>query len=63
MMLHESLETYYRLNFQLMQHHKYSITDIEQMIPWEREVYLGLLRSYLEEEQNKETNNANFDIQ
>jgi len=32
-----------------MQHHKYSLTEIENMIPWEREVYVKLLIDYLEE--------------
>lgn len=37
-----------------MQHHKYSLTEIEHMLPWEREIYLGLLLQYLEEERMKE---------
>ena len=36
-----------------MQHHKYSLTEIENMIPWEREVYLTLLRQHVEEENLK----------
>lgn len=36
-----------------MQHHKYSLTEIENMLPWEREVYVGLLMKYLEEEKEK----------
>ena len=36
-----------------MQHHKYSLTDLENMIPWEREVYLTLLQQYIEEENLK----------
>ena len=36
-----------------MQHHKYSLTEIENMIPWEREIYVHMLLSYLEEEQKK----------
>ena len=37
-----------------MQHHKYSLTEIENMIPWEREVYLTLLRQHVEEENLNE---------
>jgi len=33
-----------------MQHHKYNLEDIENMIPWEREVYLSILKRYIEEE-------------
>ena len=36
-----------------MQYHKYSLTEIENMIPWERDIYVGLLRQHLEEEEQK----------
>ena len=52
-MAHEDLESYYKTNFALMQHHKYSLTELENMIPWEREVYLNLLQQYIEEENLK----------
>jgi len=53
-MLHMDLESYFRLNFALMQYHKYSLSDIENMIPWERDIYVGLLQQHLEEERLKE---------
>lgn len=34
-----------------MQHHKYSLSEIDEMIPWEREVYLSLLIDYLKQEE------------
>jgi hypothetical protein len=37
-----------------MQHHKYSLTEIENMIPWERDIYVGLLVNYIKEENEKE---------
>ena len=52
-MAHTSLESYYKINFALMQHHKYSLTELENMIPWEREVYLALLQQYIEQENLK----------
>ena len=52
-MTHIDLESYYKLNFSLMQHHKYSLTEIENMMPWEREVYLGLRNQHIEEENLK----------
>ena len=52
-MSHISLESYFKLNFALMQHHKYSLTEIENMMPWEREIYLTLLNQYVEEENEK----------
>ena len=52
-MSHIDLESYFKLNFALMQHHKYSLTEIENMMPWERDIYLGLLNQYIEEENLK----------
>ena len=49
-----NLESYYRLNFALMQYHKYSLTEIENMIPWERDIYVALLEQHLEEEKLKQ---------
>ena len=49
-----------RTNFGLIQHHKYSLTEIENMIPWEREIYLTLLIQWLEEEEERQKQqNAN----
>ena len=36
-----------------MQHHNYSLTELENMIPWEREIYIGLLMQYLKEEEER----------
>ena len=59
-MAHIDLESYYKLNFSLMQHHKYSLTEIENMMPWERDVYVALLQQHLEEENLKQQQaNAN----
>ena len=52
-MAHEDLASYYKLNFALMQHHKYSLTELENMMPWEREIYVTLLQQYVEEENLK----------
>tara|TARA_Y100000816_G_scaffold22921_1_gene14744 strand:+ start:264 stop:440 length:177 start_codon:yes stop_codon:yes gene_type:complete len=52
-MSHISLESYFKLNFALMQHHKYSLTEIENMMPWERDIYVALLNQYIEEENLK----------
>jgi len=52
-MAHTSLESYYQTNFALIQHHKYSLTELENMLPWEREVYITLLQQYIEEENLK----------
>jgi hypothetical protein len=36
-----------------MQHHKYSLTEIENMIPWERDIYVDMLINYIKEENEK----------
>ena len=36
-----------------MQYHKYSLTEIENMMPWEREVYTALLIQHIQEEKEK----------
>lgn len=41
-----------------MQHHKYSLTELENMIPWEREVYVTLLANYIKEENEKRRREA-----
>ena len=33
-----------------MQHHKYSLTELDNMMPYEREIYMGLLTKYIKEE-------------
>ena len=48
-MTHNTLENYYTLNFSLMQHHKYSLGEIENMYPFERDIYVDLLGKYLED--------------
>ncbi len=53
------LENYFRLNFSLMQYHKYSLTEIENWMPWERDVYVGLLEQHLEEEELKQKQKQN----
>jgi hypothetical protein len=53
-MTHIDLENYYRLNFALIQYHKWSLTEIENLLPWERDVYVELLKQHLEEEKMKQ---------
>ena len=58
-MMHMDLENYYKLNFALMQYHKYSLTEIENLMPWERDVYVALLKQHLEEEELKRKQKQN----
>jgi hypothetical protein len=41
-----------------MQYHKYSLTEIQDMIPWERDIYVTLLKQHLEEEESKQQQQA-----
>jgi|TARA_B100001939_G_C16802126_1_gene556128 hypothetical protein len=48
MMYHDSLENYMQNNFSLLQHHNWSLSDIEGMIPWEKQTYIKMLQNYIE---------------
>ena len=37
----------------MMQHHDYSLSELENMMPWEREIYVGLLIEYIKEENER----------
>lgn len=52
-MSHNSLVNYYTTLFALVQHHKYSISEVEDLIPYERDIYVDLLMSYLKEEKER----------
>ena len=36
-----------------MQHHDYSLTELENMMPWERDIYVGLRTEYIKEENER----------
>lgn len=36
-----------------MYHHKFSLTELENMLPWERIVYVTMLNAYIEEQNDK----------
>lgn len=52
-MIHDSLANMYQLNFALVQHHKYSLSEIENMIPFERDIYVTLLKNHIEEQEEQ----------
>jgi len=37
-----------------MQHHKYSLSEVENMMPWEKEIYVHLLLTWIEEENERQ---------
>lgn len=48
MLSHTNLLNYYSMNFALAQHHKYQLSEIENLIPFEKDIYVNLLLTYLE---------------
>jgi hypothetical protein len=56
MFSHDKLPNFFKTNFAMMQHHKYNLYDIENMMPWERAIYIDMLQDYLKkiEEQNRD---------
>ena len=42
-----------------MQHHKYSFTELDNLIPWEKDIYVNMLVSYIKEENEKRRREAN----
>ena len=46
-MSHNSLYSYYNSIFSLAQHHKYSISEIEGLIPFERDLYMDMLIDHI----------------
>ena len=53
MLGHDRLSSYYKTNFSLIQHHKYSLAELENMIPWERSMYIGLLAQWIKEKETE----------
>ena len=51
MLYHTSIDSMLETNFSLMQHHKWSLSEVESMIPWEKEVYVNYLVKYLEKQK------------
>ena len=51
MMYHTTISTFMEENFSLIQYHNWNLSDIESLIPWERETYIGMLKNYLEKQR------------
>jgi len=52
MLGYDSLMNYYKTNFSLMQHHKYSLSDIENLMPWEKFIYVDMLKQYIKHQED-----------
>lgn len=53
MMGYDNLMEHYKTNFALMHHHKYSLSEIENMIPWEKFIYIDLLKQHIREQNER----------
>lgn len=50
---YQNLALYFKTNFSIMNHHKWSISEIEDMMPWERQVYLDLLQDWIKQKEQE----------
>ena len=50
---YDNLMNHYNTNFALIQHHKYTLQDLENMMPFERQIYVTMLINYLQEEKER----------
>jgi hypothetical protein len=53
-MSHNNLHNYFRLNFNLVHHHKWSLSEIENMTPWERDFYVDLIHEQAKEKEESQ---------
>lgn len=56
---HDTLEDHIRTNFNFMYFHRLSLVDLENMMPWERDVYIMLYADQLTKEKEREQNGQN----
>ena len=52
-MSHDDLTNYYKTNFALMKFHNYTLEDLENMIPWERELYMILVENWVKDQNDR----------
>lgn len=54
MTAHDTIMNYYQMNFALQKYHNYSIQELENMWPFEREIYIILIEQWVQEQKDKE---------
>jgi len=59
MLYHTDMTSYYEDNFALMHYHKWSLFEIENLMPWEKETYIKYLENYLEKKKLEAAQAAN----
>ena len=49
---HDSLANVLKSNFNLMHHHKWSLNEVEQLMPWEKHIYVDMLNAWVKEQED-----------
>ena len=58
MLGHDTLVNYFKTNFALMHMHKYTLSELDNMIPWEKAVYLDLLKDHIKRQEEARRDRA-----
>jgi hypothetical protein len=58
MLGYDSLMNFFKTNFSLMQYHKYNLSDIENMMPWEKFIYVDMLNQYIKHQEDLKRDQA-----
>ena len=49
---HDTLANHIKSNFNLIHHHKWSLTEVEGMMPWEKSIYVDLLNTWIKDQED-----------
>jgi hypothetical protein len=52
-MSHNTLINFYQVNFNLMHHYHYLLSEVENMLPWERDIYVSMVMDFVKEQEAK----------
>ena len=55
---YSNIAVYYTTLFSLVQHHKYSLTEVYEMYPYERDLFVDLLIKHLKEQEENNRRNG-----
>ena len=58
MLGYDSLMNHFRTNFTLMQEHKYSLAELENMMVWEKFIYIDMLKQYIKHQEDAKRDQA-----
>ena len=50
---HDNIENYYKTNSAIVYNNRFTLTELENMFPFEREIYVSLLVNHIEEENER----------